>query len=427
MKLLFSDILTTSSPERLYVACDGEKITYVGKSRPQGEFDRVIDGRDRLLSPGFYNVHCHSAMTLFRGLGGGLPLKSWLNDKILPAEDRLSTETVRIASELAIAEMLACGTVSFSDMYFFCDATAEAAEKTGIRANISRSVVSFDENADPASDSRVREAVELYEKWNGAGRIKVDFSLHAEYTNTARMCAYLAGLAQKYGAGMQIHLSETEEEHLACIERRGKTPAAFFGELGVLGPRTVCAHAVWVSDEDIRLLSENKASVVHCPRSNLKLGSGIAPLAKLLHGGVNVALGTDGAASNNRLSVYGEYNLCAVLHNGNARRADLIAPASLLPLIAENGARAQNRPDCGKIEVGYAADFALLRTDRVHTAPILDTADLFAYSAESSDVVMTVVGGDILYENGEYTTIDIERLKYGFAAAAKEFYGEEML
>lgn len=427
MKLLFSNILTLTSRKRLYIACDGGVITYVGEALPEGIFDRVIDGKDRLLAPGFYNVHCHSAMTVLRGLGGGLPLKEWLNNKILPAEDKLTPEIVRISSELAIAEMLACGTVSFSDMYFFCDATAEAAAKTGIRANISRSVVSFDENADPSSESRVKEAIELYEKWNGAGRVKIDFSLHAEYTNTLKMCEYLANLADKYDAGMQIHLSETENEHLACIKRHSKTPTAFFRDAGVLGPRTTCAHAVWVSDEDIEILGESGSSVVHCPRSNLKLGSGVAPLDRLLSAGVNVALGTDGAASNNRLSVYGEYNLAAILHNGNGKRADLITPDRLVPIIAENGARAQNRENCGAIKEGCAADFAVLRTDRAHTYPILDPADLFAYSMDSGDVEMTIIDGEILYENGTYTTIDIEKLRADAGAIAKEFYGEELL
>lgn len=427
MKLLFSNILTLTSPKRLNVACDGGVITYIGETLPEGKFDRIIDGSNRLLAPGFYNVHCHSAMTLFRGLGGGLPLKDWLNNKILPAEDKLTPEIVRVSSELAIAEMLACGTVSFSDMYFFCEATAEAAVKTGIRANISRSVVSFDEFADPANDTRAKEAVELYEKWNGAGRVKIDFSLHAEYTNTAPMCEYLANLADKYGAGMQIHLSETENEHLACIERHGKTPTAFFCDLGVLGKRTTCAHAVWVSDDDIEILRQSASSVVHCPRSNLKLGSGVAPLDRLLNAGVNVSLGTDGAASNNRLSVYGEYNLAAILHNGNSKRADLVTPHRLLPIIAENGARAQNRENCGAIREGFAADFAVLRTDRVHTYPILDSADLFAYSMDSSDVEMTVIDGEILYENGTYTTIDIEKLRADAGSIAKVFYGEELL
>ena len=223
MKLLFSDVYTADpdSPghaKKINIATDGETITYVGEEIPEGKFDRTIKG-NYLVMPGFYNAHCHSAMTLFRGLGGDLPLKRWLDEAILPAEDRLDPGLVKLSSLAAIAEMIASGTVSFSDMYFFCESTAEAVLESGIKANISRSVVSFDENESPSDNFRVAEAVDLFKGWNkaGDGRIKVDFSLHAEYTNTPAMCEYLAELAHKYDAGMQIHLSETEDEHLRCI------------------------------------------------------------------------------------------------------------------------------------------------------------------------------------------------------------------
>ena len=429
MRLLFSDVLVTDEnsenhAKRVNIAVGGNTVEYVGEARPDGKFDRIISG-NYLVMPGFYNAHCHSAMTLFRGLGGDLPLKRWLDEAILPAEDRLTPELVRLFSTEAIAEMIACGTVSFSDMYFSCADTARAALDSGIKLNIARSVVSFDENADPASDSRVAEAIELYREWNGEGdgRIKVDFSLHAEYTNTPRMCEYLADIAHKYDAGMQIHLSETEEEHLRCIEKYSMTPAAFFAARGVLGKKTSCAHGVWVSDDDIALLCESGTSVVHCPRSNLKLGSGVAPLERLMNGGVNVALGTDGAASNNRLSVFDEYSLAALLHKGVSKKADSVCAPSLLPLISENGAISQQRENCGKIKEGYRADFAVLDLDSLHSCFERDIADLFAYTLSSADVCMTVVDGKILYENGEYTTIDAEKLKYDVRKAADVFYG----
>ena len=429
MKLLLKNILTADptakdNTRRVSVAVDGEYIASVTQNVPEGNFDRVIDGTDLLLTPGFYNIHTHSAMTLFRGLGGGLSLQSWLNDKIFPAEDRLTNDLVRTASRMAIAEMLACGTVSMSDMYYFCEAFAEVVAETGFKANISRSVVSFDENADPAHDYRVREGIGLVERWNNVGRIKADFSLHAEYTNTPRMCAYLAEQAAKYEAGMQIHLSETKDEHDKCVAKYLKTPTAFFDDLGVLTDRTTCAHGVHLTDEDMAILAERGSTVAHCPRSNLKLGSGTARLAKMLDSGVNVGLGTDGAASNNRLSTLGEYNLAAILHNGANYQADLVKPADLLPLIAENGARSQGRYDCGRIAPGMKADLAAWKTDTTHTYPILDAADLIAYSLDSSDAYLTMVDGDILYENGEYTTIDAERMRYDFKKTVDNFYEE---
>ena len=407
---------------RVCLAVDGEYISYVGEDAPDGAFDRTVDCYDSLLVPGFINAHCHSAMTLFRSLGGGLPTQRWLDDAILPAEDRLTPELTELASTWAIAEMIAGGTTSFSDMYFFCEATAKAAAQAGIKANIARSVVSFDPDADPADASRVREAVALYDEWNGVGGVKVDFSLHAEYTNVPRTVEYLAGLSADRGAMMQIHLSETGREHNKCVAKYGKTPAAFFADLGALTDRAVLAHCVHVTPEDIALIAERGATVVHCPRSNLKLGSGVAPLRAMLDAGVNVALGTDGAASNNRLSMLDEYSTAALIHPGTAEKADLFQPAELLPLLSESGARAQGRADTGSLAVGMKADLVLLDASAPGAFPMLDAADHLAYTASAAQVKMTVCDGRVLYENGEHKTIDAEKLRFDFRRAANGFY-----
>ena len=404
------------------LAVDGERISYIGEAEPHGAFERTIDCSGALLVPGFVNAHCHSAMTLFRSLGGGLPTQRWLDETILPAEDRLTPELVELSSTWAIAEMIASGTTSFSDMYFFCGATAKAAADAGVKANIARSVVSFDPDEDPAGSSRVKEAIALYDEWNGVGGVKVDFSLHAEYTNVPRTVEYLAKAAADRGAMMQIHLSETKREHDKCAAKYGKTPAAFFDDLGALDGRTVLAHCVHVTPEDIALIAECSASVVHCPRSNLKLGSGVAPLRALLDAGVNVALGTDGAASNNRLSMLDEYTTAALIHPGVAEQADLFTPAELLPLLSENGARAQGREDTGARAVGMKADLVLLDASAPGAYPMLDAADHLAYTASASQVKMTVCDGSVLYENGEYKTIDIEKLRFEMKKATDDFY-----
>ena len=407
---------------RVCLAVDGEYISYVGEDLPDGEFDRTVDCYDALLVPGFVNAHCHSAMTLFHSLGGGLPTQRWLDEAILPAEDRLTPELTELASLWAIAEMIAGGTTSFSDMYFFCDATAKAAASAGIKANIARSVVSFDPDADPASESRVREAIALYDEWDGVGGVKIDFSLHAEYTNVPRTVEYLAKIAADRGAMMQIHLSETSREHDKCVAKYGKTPTAFFDSLGALNERTVLAHCVHVTPEDIALIAERGATVVHCPRSNLKLGSGVAPLRSMLDAGVNVALGTDGAASNNRLSMLDEYTTAALIHPGVSQKADLFAPAELLPLLSESGAKAQGRADTSELKAGMKADLCLLDASAPGAYPMLDAADHLAYTANAAQVKMTVCDGCVLYENGEYTTIDIEKLRFDFHKAVSGFY-----
>lgn len=434
MKGLFMDILfknviipDASFPghmRRTDVAVAGDTISDV-RTGLDCVADRVIDGSGRMLIPGLVNAHCHSAMTLLRGLGGGLPLKNWLNDAILPAEDRLMPELVYLSSLAAIAEMLAGGITSFSDMYFFCEATAKAAAQSGIRANIARSVVSFDESADVRTDSRVAEALALYREWNGVGGIRVDFSLHAEYTNTPAMIEYIASLAEELDAMLQIHLSETAAEHEKCVAKYNKTPAALFDSLGAVSRRSVFAHGVWLTDGDIDLLARRGATVVHCPRSNLKLGSGVAPLRRLMDAGINLALGTDGAASNNRLSILDEYNLAAILHAGVGGRADVFAPEELLPLLSRGGAISQGREDAGIIAPGMKADLCMLDLSYPAATPCLDASDHLAYTASASQVVMTVVGGRVLYENGEYTTIDIEKLRREFSSAAESFHGRK--
>lgn len=398
----------------------------VGTEAPYAElaYDRVIDGKHNLLIPGLYNTHAHAAMTLFRGYGEDLPLDRWLNERIFPAEDRLTPRSVSVGTRLAIAEMLAGGVVSFSDMYMFEDVVAEAVMETGIKANISRCIVSFDDG-EPAADGRVHEAKRLVSDFHGAdeGRLLVDMSLHAEYTNTERMTRYVAEYAAEQGLGVQIHLSETDKEHREGMERRGgRTPARFFSDCGLFRARTTAAHCVWVTDEDMELLREYGVSVAHNPVSNMKLGSGVMPLRRMLDRGVFVTLGTDGVASNNNLDILKEMQYAALLGKGISRAPESITAAELLPLATINGARAQGRVGCGQIRTGYRADAALIDLDSINNIPSYGYETTLLYSARSSDVRMTVVDGRILYRDGEYTTIDIEKLKFEAKDVIKHYF-----
>lgn len=395
------------------VLVDGDRIAEIGREiRPQAG-DTLFEGREDLLIPGFVNTHCHAAMTLFRGYGEDLPLQRWLEEKIFPAEDRLTAESVYWGSMLAIAEMLRNGITSFSDMYFFCPETARAVIESGIKANLSRSLVSFAPGIRLSEDSRFCEAAALVDEFHGAadGRLKIDFSLHAEYTNQPDYCAAVGAYVAERGLRMQLHLSETESEHAACIERHGKTPAAFFADLGVFDSPTTAAHCVWVSDDDIDILRRYGVSVSHNPTSNLKLGSGVLPLRRLLDAGVNVALGTDGAASNNTLNLLGELRLASILHKGFNRRADITTAAEMIPLASRNGALAQGREDCGVIAPGMRADLVLLDLSAPHNMPVYDLNAALTYSADAGDVRLTMVDGRILYRDGAYTSIDMDRLR----------------
>ena len=385
---------------------------------------QVIDCKGNLLIPGFYNAHCHVSMTLFRGYGEDLPLKEWLENRIFPAEDRLNYERVLIGAKLGIAEMIRSGVVSFSDMYMFEDAVADAVLETGIKANLSRSIVSFDESIGPKEDVRLAESIRLVEQYHGAGegRLLVDFSLHAEYTNHAACCRYVAEEAKKRGLRMQLHLSETQREHEECKARHGKTPAAFFHDCGVFDVPTTAAHCVWAEDHDLDILKDKQVFVAHNPVSNLKLGSGVMPLQEFLDRGITVALGTDGTASNNRLDLLREMQTAVLLAKGISRDPASLSAKSVFPLATENGALSQGREDCGRIAVGKKADLVLIDLNALHNLPVYDPYAALAYSAERSDVLMTMVDGRILYKDGEYTSIDEERLKYEFQNAVAHYF-----
>ena len=426
MKILFENVMLPHAPDTAphFVAVADGRIASVGTKRPEGRYDRTVDGRGRLLIPGLVNAHCHAAMTLFRGYGEDLPLDRWLGERIFPAEDRLTDRAVYLGTKLAIAEMLAAGVTSFSDMYFFCDATARAVAETGIKANLSRSVVSFDDAADYRKDPRVLEGLALFREWNGAedGRILVDLSLHAEYTNKAAAVRVVAEEAARLETRVQIHLSETEKEHRECLLRNGVTPTGFFLRNGLLEVPVVAAHCVHLTEEDRAILASHGATAVHNPVSNLKLGSGVMPLADTLAAGVNVALGTDGAASNNRLDLLREMQTALLLAKGMTGRPDSLTAADAIPLATENGARAQGRPDTGRIAVGARADLVLLDLSGTHNLPVVTPAGALAYSAAADDVSLTMVDGRILYENGEFYALDVEKLKAEFAEMRAHYF-----
>ena len=388
-------------------------IAYIGKCVPTDKIDRVIEGNGNLVIPAFYNTHCHSAMTLFRGYGDDLPLQRWLEERIFPAEEKLTSESVYYGSMVAIAEMIRNGTVSFSDMYFFLDDTARAVEESGVKANLSRSIVSFDPNIDCENDSRIKEAIDVFDRLNGKadGRIKIDMSLHAEYTNVEKCCRYLGAIAKEKGTGMQVHVSETAKEHDECIARHGVTPTKFFLETGVLDVPVTAAHSVWVDDEDMSIMAEKGVSVAHNPVSNLKLGSGIMPYKKMKDAGVNITLGTDGAASNNRLSVLREMQFAALVHKGNDLDPSVTLAADMIKIATRNGAKAQGRLDCGDVAVGMRADLLLVDMSHFNNIPSYNFESTVCYSMTEENIKMTMCDGNILYEDGAYTTIDEEKLK----------------
>lgn len=430
MKTLYynANILLHSGKEYTVLknAClgvDNDKFCYIGKEYPQDAYDRKSDMQGKLLMPGLYNCHTHSPMVLLRGVGSGLPLDKWLFEAVFPIEDKLTPELIRTGSDLALSEMISGGTISFSDMYFFPEQTVQAVLDAGMKANISRPVQAFFDG-DPGAEKRMQESVALFNEFHcaGNGRILIDFSIHAEYTCNADTVAKYSDLCKEKDGNMHIHLSETEKEHNSCKEKYGKTPAKWFNDLGAFDSRCFAAHCVALEEEDISLLTQKGVSIVHNPTSNMKLGSGFAPISTYIARGINVTLGTDGAASNNNLNMFEEMHLAGIIHNGYLRNATLMTEDTVIDMATVNGALLQGREKCGKIEIGYQADFIALDMDRPHLIPALDIPALIVYSAGAADVCLTVCDGKELYKDGTFYTIDQEKMRYNAAQAVKQLY-----
>ncbi len=428
MKTLFENITILfedgNACNDAYLLVEDKYISYIGREKPQCQPNRTINGKGKLLAPGFYNGHTHVPMTLFRGYAENLPLSRWLHEKIFPAEDRLYPEAVHAAAMLSAAEMIKCGIVSFSDMYFFCEEIIDATVKSGLKANISRSTVAFDPNIRAENDTRFDESVKLFEKYHNSedGRIKIDMSIHAEYSTMPASCRYISDFAFEKGLGIQIHLSETKAEHEECIARHGVTPTKFFENNGVFRVPVIAAHCVHLTDDDIQIMAKNGATAVHNPASNLKLGSGVMRLSEMSKAGVNLTLGTDGAASNNTIDIMKEAYLAAILQKGTTGRTDEFSSSFYVSMLTRNGAKMQGRVDSGKIKEGYRADLVMLDMDMIHTLPVYNACDSFLYSMNSTNVVMTMVDGNILYENGEFKTLDIEKIKSDFNRITKTYF-----
>lgn len=407
-----------------YLGIEGSVIDYLGQDRPEKTYELEKELSGRLLIPGLINCHGHTPMTLLRGVGSDLPLQEWLFDKMMPIEEQFTEQDIRTGNALALLEMISTGTTSYSDMYFHTETAVENAMEAGIKANLSRPNQCFDEHETYAQNTRAKESIRLFRTCDGLaeGRIRIDFAIHAEYTNFPHIVEAYSADCKALGGRMHIHLSETRKEHDDCVAKYGKTPARWFYDLGTFDSPTFAAHCVWVTEEDLALMKEKGVSPVHNPTSNMKLGSGFAPVPRMLELGLNVALGTDGAASNNNLNMMEEMHLAAVLHNGFTQDPTLMKPAQVLNMATRNGARLQGRTDTGSLEVGKKADIVAIDLNRPHLYPNIDPLALVTYSAQGADVVMTMVDGRILYENGEFLTLDAERILHEARACVKRLY-----
>lgn len=368
---------------------------------------------DHVLIPGLINLHTHAAMSLMRGMADDLPLMTWLNGHIWPAERAVVVDQyVRDASLLGCAEMLSGGTTCFNDMYFFPQATAAAVNQAGMRANLGLAVLEFATNYASDADDYLQKGFEAHDSWRGNSRLTSSIAPHAPYSVSNRTFEKVITYAEQLGLGIHTHLHETHDEINQSVAQYGMRPMQRLKELGLLGPNLIAAHGVHLLAQEIEILAEFGCHIAHCPSSNLKLASGIAPVAALLKSGVNLGMGTDGAASNNRLDMFNEMRLAALLAKGASEDATVLPAHQALEMATIKAAKALGLDEkIGSIEVGKQADMVAVKLNDFEVAPCYDPISHLVYSCGREHVTHTWVAGTLCFSNGVYANIEPIELK----------------
>lgn len=411
MNILISDILA--------VLPDGEKVCSVYirdgviisvDKAPEGFVpDKRLSGSGKMLIPGLVNAHTHVYMTLFRNCADDLLFNDWLFGKIMPLEDKLTPEDCYWGTMLGCMEMIASGTTSFMDMYIFPDVAAKAVDEVGMRAMLSRGL-SGAPDEESGGNRRLREAYDDLDKWKEHSRISFALAPHAPYTCSEEYMTLIGKEAKRLGLPINTHLSESLAEIETIKESFGCSPIEIADKCGLLTDTTVAAHCVQITDSDIALMAKRGVTVATNPVSNLKLANGVAPVPKLMKAGVNVALGTDGAASNNTLNMFRELSFLTLLHKGINGDPQAVSAREGLQIATKNGAKALGLKDVGEIKPGMKADLVIIDLDRPNMQPANNPVSSLAYSANGTEVETVIVDGKILMENRIFTEIDTEQV-----------------
>ena len=401
----------------------GERIAYLAPEPPSAAqaaaFGPKYDGRGKLLMPGFYNAHSHAPMTLLRSYAESLPLQKWLYDQVFPFEAQIRPDEAYWAMQLACAEMARYGVVSMTDMYYHSRERLRAVAENGMKMNSCEGLLAFEEK--PYASYPVYEMNKaLIRDFHNAegGRLKIDFNIHGEYTSNALVVEGVAQAAADAGARIHLHASETRLEHEQCKERhQGMTPTRYFDSLGVFESPTIAAHCVWVEPDDIELLAQRGVFVACCPASNMKLGSGFAPIPAMLERGVQVAIGTDGMASNNNHDMFQDLYLFCLVYKGAGLDPTLVTPRQGLFAATRAGALAQGRADCGYVGLGAKADLCVVDVSGPSWCPPTNPLFNLVFAGHGADVCLTMVDGRVVYRDGIWPTIDVEQAMAKTAAA----------
>ena len=371
--------------------------------------NRTIEqSNNRLVLPGLINCHGHTAMTLVRGLGSGLPLQRWLEEAIFPVEAKMTSEDVYAGNVWGIREMLAGGTTCVADMYDFPWVMVKALGEAGMKGRVCRVGLNFVPGRLEDCIEFTRKTIKQSEQSN-IRTILADFCVHSEYLTDEAFCRGLAEANKELKRPLHFHVSETEKEHNECLARHGKTPIAYLASTGILDHGGYAAHCVWCTDDDFRIMAEKNVSLIHNPTSNMKLGSGFARIRRAMELGVNVALGTDGCASNDNLDMFEEMHLASLVHKGLAKDPTVLPAWDVIDMATVNGAKALGMPDTGEIAVGKKADLCVVDLDKPHLTPCLDIPNLIVNSMHASDVVMTIVDGRVVYEKSKSEVVVEQR------------------
>lgn len=385
---------------------DGDKICYVGESKENDAvFEREIDLNGNLLMPSFKNAHTHSAMTFARSYCDDMPLQEWLYNKIFPLEALLTGDDVAALSKVAFLEYLSGGISACFDMYYFPENMAKASVETGFRTVMCGAVNNFKES--------VPLLEEYYKKYNSYhDLISYRLGFHAEYTTDEKIMKGIAKLAEKYKAPVYMHSSETMEETQACINSKNKTPTELFDKLGLFNYGGGAFHSVWLCNEDMEIYKKRGVWAVINSGSNCKLASGVARVEDMLNKGINLAIGTDGPSSNNALDMFREMYLTCVLQKIKNKDASSMNANEVLKMATVGSARCMGLNDCDIIQQGKKADLIVIDLKKPSMQPVHDITKNLVYSASKDCIKLTMVNGKILYENGDFPTLDIEKIYY---------------
>ncbi len=371
--------------------------------------DKVISGSGKFLIPGLVNAHSHAYMTVFRNCADDRSFADWLFGKIMPIEDRLTGDDCYWASKLACVEMMQTGTTSYYDMGMFMDEAAQAALDTGIRAVLSRGLSGSPDDGH-GSNPRLGQAISLYNTWKDRETLSFAIGPHAPYSCDEAYMREAAQVAEEYGLPVSIHLSESKNEVENAMKQYGCTPIALADRCGLLTDRTVAAHCVYATDEDIALMARRGVSVATNPISNLKLANGVAPVGKFVKAGINVCLGTDGASSNNALNMFRDLGVLTLIHKGTEHDPMAVTAREGIEMATVNGAKALCLEKVGEIKAGYKADLVLIDLDRPNMRPANDPVAALCYSATGYETDTVIVNGNVTVEKGRAVNVDVEEI-----------------